>query len=169
MNILALDLSLVATGVAHGETLETWKPKTKGVERLAWYRDTLADLVAGRGYDMAVIEELPSGLRNQAGAVLGTLHGVIRVCLYDHAIPFATVMPAALKKYATGSGIAPKPDMRMQLYKRAGIDVTDDNQVDAWWLLAMALDHYGQPPIVVPAEHRLGLGKVDWPEQVATQ
>jgi len=69
-----------------------------------------------------------------------------------------------LKRYATGKGNATKADMRMALFQRAGLDVRDDNAVDAWWLRAMALDHYGHPLVAMPQTHRQALEKVAWPE-----
>jgi hypothetical protein len=80
------------------------------------------------------------------------------------AIPVGVVPPTTLKKYATGKGNATKPDMRMALFQRAGIDERDDNKVDAWFLAAMGLDHLGCPPVDMPKAHRAALEKVAWPE-----
>ena len=71
---------------------------------------------------------------------------------------------AAGERFFTGKGNCNKPDMRMELFKRAELDVADDDLVDAWWLRAMALDHYGHPPLALPVAHRSALAKVSWPE-----
>ena len=69
-----------------------------------------------------------------------------------------------LKKFATGNGAAKKPDLRMALYRRAGVDVADDNQVDAWWLRQAGLQHLGDPDAVpLPQTHLSALDKVVWP------
>lgn len=50
------------------------------------------------------------------------------------------------------------------LYKRSGIDVPDDNQVDATWLRQMGLAHLGDPDAVpLPQTHLSALDKVAWP------
>jgi Holliday junction resolvasome RuvABC endonuclease subunit len=164
VKVLALDLSLTATGVAfHDNDPRTWKTNCTGAQRLAQYRDMLNDVVTFDTYDIVIIEDLPMGLRNAAAGSLGMLHGVIRVLLHDYDIPVVLVPPASLKKYATGKGNAKKPDMRMALYKRTDLDLADDNQVDAVWLRHMALDHYGEPELDMPASHRAALDKISWP------
>ena len=78
------------------------------------------------------------------------------------------VSPSALKKLATGkgSGIS-KADMRMALFRRTGIDVRDDNQVDAFWLREVGLQLLEDPArLDLPALNRSVLAKVD-PDGVA--
>ncbi len=71
------------------------------------------------------------------------------------------IAPGTLKKFATGSGNAQKPDMRMALYKRAGIDEPDDNQVDAWWLRQIGLYLLGDPTAVqLPKTHTDGVDRL---------
>lgn len=163
MKILALDLSLSATGFAlPNGTLGTIAPRhLTGVERLDWIDDQVIRLVVD--VDLVVIEGYAYGRPNQA-VHIGELGGVIRLSLYQRGFPVAEVPPASVKKYATGKGNATKPDMRVALLQRAGIDERDDNRVDAWWLRAAALDHYGAPIVAMPAANRDGLAKVAWPE-----
>ncbi|TDB86472.1 hypothetical protein E1264_17905 [Actinomadura sp. KC216] len=79
--------------------------------------------------------------------------------------PFAIVPPATLKRFATGRGNATKTDMAVALAKRTdGLELRDDNQVDAWWLGAAGRDHLGLPFVKVPQTHRDALVKVAWPE-----
>ena len=162
MKILGLDLSITATGVAdHDGGTSTIKPATAGDRRLVTIRDAVG-LVVG-GCDLVAIEELPP-IRAHALGILGMVHGVVRSALIMWRIPYVLIPPGNLKKYATGKGSATKPDMRMALFQRAGLDLRDDNQVDAWWLRAMALDHYGQPTVALPKIHRDALNKVLWPD-----
>jgi Holliday junction resolvasome RuvABC endonuclease subunit len=168
--IVALDLSLTATGSAtlieasnDHTALRTFSSPAKGVDRLCNILDQILSVVEHADPRIVVMEDLPPIRANAIGA-LGMLHGAVRVALHRSGIGMAFVPPASLKKYATGRGNATKPDMRMALYQRAGLDLRDDNQVDAWWLAAMAADAAGVPLVSVPAAQRAALEKVEWPE-----
>jgi Holliday junction resolvasome RuvABC endonuclease subunit len=167
--VLALDLSLAATGVARPDgTLSTLKPTSKGDTRLHEIPSRIAGIVSeDMSIDLVVIEDLPIGLRNAAAGSLGMLHGAVRSWLIAYELPYLTVPPATLKTYATGRGNAPKPDMRMALYKRTGTDIPDDNQVDAAWLRLLALDLAGQPELELPQTHRRALTKLTLPATAA--
>lgn len=75
----------------------------------------------------------------------------------------AVIAPSTLKLYATGNGAATKPDMRVALLNRTGVDERNDNRVDAHWLAAAGSDYLGQPIIGVPKRQREALAKADWP------
>lgn len=163
MRVLALDLSLTATGWAttlndHG----VYGTHAKGVERLNVLDGWLSGLVDASRPQVAVVEGYAYGKGNQAHQV-GEWGGVARLRLYSDGVPFVVVPPAVVKKYATGRGNAPKPDLRMELYKRAGLDVADDNEVDALWLLAAALEVAGDPLWPMPKANVDALAKVEWP------
>jgi Holliday junction resolvasome RuvABC endonuclease subunit len=165
MKIIGLDISIRATGVAFDggiAGLTTIRPRSKGDDRLV--EITQAVLAVLLPHDPAtglvVLEDLPTGLRNAAAGSLGMVHGAVRAELIRLGAPYTTVPPATLKVYATGRGNAQKPDMRMELYKRAGLDVADDNQVDAWWLRALGLDLLGRPALDLPKMHRRALDKL---------
>jgi Holliday junction resolvasome RuvABC endonuclease subunit len=169
--IMGLDLSLVATGLAltdprDGNSIETrtLTSRNRGVERLAGYVDEIMAAAMGYRLTLAVIEDLPIGARNNAAGPLGMLHGAVRVALWREGYEIVLAAPASLKKYATGKGNATKSDMRMALYQRAGLDVRDDDQVDAWWLAAMGRDRYGAPVVTLPQTHTVALAKVEWPD-----
>ena len=166
MRILALDLSLTATGVAlpTGDAERLSAPYGPGepLERLTWLRDQVMRRVLA-GVDLVVLEGFSYGSK---GSTIDQIYGLgwlVRVALHDHGVVYVTVPPSSLKKYATGSGNAKKPDMRMELFKRMGVDEKDDNKVDALWLQAMALDAYGHRVLPMPVSHREALSKVDWP------
>jgi Holliday junction resolvasome RuvABC endonuclease subunit len=164
--VLALDLSMTATGVAEPDgTLTTLRPCAKGDRRLDEIAAHTAALCGRWGIDFAVLEDLPTHAR--AAGIVGMVHGAARVTLLVAGVPYLTVPPATLKTYATGRGNAPKPDLRMALYKRTGLDVADDNQVDAAWLRLLALDLAGNPELELPQTHRRALAKLALPATVA--
>jgi crossover junction endodeoxyribonuclease RuvC len=43
-----------------------------------------------------------------------------------------------LKKYATGKGTSKKQEMLLQIYKRWGVEFSDDNAADAYALARLA-------------------------------
>lgn len=165
MNIVGLDLSLSATGIATVTGVEVLSPPNlSGCERLGWLREEVIDraIVGFGNVDLVVIEGYAYGRANQAHQ-LGELGGVIRLALYDAGIPFVDVPPAVLKKYATGRGNAGKAEVLASAIRRLGYEGHDDNEADALWLREMGVGHYGGRSLV-PESHRTALDKVDWPE-----
>ena len=171
--VIGLDLSLTATGIAKGDGTTT-TVTTRAQDPIGYRLDTIAIEIecviadtanAYPGWIVAVVEDMPANA--QSAGITGRVHGAVLLSLWrlQCQLDLRTVLvpPASLKKYATGKGNATKPDMRMALYQRAGIDERDDNRVDAWWLRAMALDHYGHPVVPMPAANRAALAKIDWP------
>lgn len=177
MQITGIDLSLTATGVArltindrdHALQLDTI---TSAGTRDATYTDRArrlndiarAVIAAALPADLVVIEGPAYGsaspsVWDRAGLwwdIVGTLNA--------RAARVAVVAPTTLKKYATGSGAATKPDMRMALYQRAGRDVRDDNQCDAAFLAYAGADHVGAPVLDLPARNVDALNRADWPD-----
>ena len=130
------------------------------------YQRINATAASAWGDGIAVLEDLPS--HAQSAGLTGMAQGVIRLALLNCGVPFVTVPPATLKKYATGKGNATKADMRMAWYQRAGDDVRDDNQVDALWLRQIGLAILGDPAaITMPQVNRTALMKVKLPSGVS--
>jgi Holliday junction resolvasome RuvABC endonuclease subunit len=165
LRVLALDLSITATGVClpDGTASTILTQQKAGDARLKTIE--LAIIQATHDVDFAVIEDLPTHAKS-AGTT-GMVHGVARLVLLRYGIPYAVVTPATLKAYATGKGNADKTAMAIAALKRTGREFADDNQVDAFWLRAAALDWYGQPEFDLPKAQRDRLAKVTWPEGVA--
>lgn len=162
MIIVGIDPSLAATGICTESDMWTAPvPTFKGDDRLhdLWLQVNMAVT----GLDdrvLAIIEDLPTHAHG-AGKT-GMAQGVVRHCLIDNGVPYIVIIPSVLKKFATGKGNCGKPDMRMELYKRAGLDVPDDNQVDAWWLRQVGLHLISDPGrIALPQTHLVALDKVD--------
>ncbi|HEY3559719.1 MAG TPA: hypothetical protein VGL05_19755 [Kribbella sp.] len=172
MNVIGIDPSLTATGLAwaDGSTSTIKYPKyVTGDHRLAFIAEIVNQVgftpMSGSRVDLAVVEDLPT--HAHGAGITGMVQGVIRMQLIRDGIQYLTIPAATLKKYATGKGNATKPDMRMEMYKRTGIDLKDDNQVDAWWLRALGHELLGEPVVTLPKTHTDALGKLTLPAGVA--
>lgn len=165
MRVVGIDPSLSATGIAHADgALSTVGGDSKlGDLRLARLADAVAEAIVDA--DLVVLEDLPTHAKS--AGLTGRSQGVVRLALVNAGVPYTAVVPAVLKRYATGRGNAMKTDMRMELYKRTGLDLRDDNQVDAWWLRAAGLQHLGEPAVKLPAAQVDVLDKVRWPGKQA--
>lgn len=165
MRVLGLDLSLTSSGVAMPDgTLHTIRTtRSDGDRRLRDIADTIGQTL--HGVDLAVVEDLPT--HAHGAGIVGQVHGAVKVELIRAGVPYLLVAGASLKVFATGRGNSPKPELRMELFKRTGIDVTDNDQVDAAWLRLLGLDLCGQPELDLPKTHRRALDKLALPEGVA--
>lgn len=161
-DVVGIDPSLTATGIAY-EGGTTTVSGCKGDDRLVSIRDAVADLCEGA--ELAVVEDLPT--HGMGAGKTGMAQGVVRLALLDLGVDFVLVPPASVKVYACGKGNATKPDMRMALFQRIGLDLRDDNQVDAYWLRAIGLDLLGRAVVQLPALHRRALDKVSLPAVAA--
>lgn len=166
--VVGLDLSIAATGVCWRASerapvkVETWKGKpADGDSRLEVIATTVADLVDD-DTDLVVIEDLPTHARS--AGITGMVHGAVRVELIRAGVPYALVSPATLKTFATGRGNADKTAMALAAYKRAGVEFSDDNECDAWWLWVAGMVRLGAGPLELPARQIAALDKARWPE-----
>lgn len=172
LHVLALDLSMSATGVclADGTTTTIRTRDKDGDRRLQFIVDRITHAVDSHDCDLVVIEEAPPGLKGPAIKAIHMVHGAVRLRLIDLGKAYVVINPTVLKAFATGSTSADKTAMAMAAYKRAGREFADDkggDQCDSWWLRAAALDWYGQPEFTLPQAQRDRLGKVDWPDFTA--
>lgn len=154
--VIGLDMSLEGTGVAiirgghdvkigeHCLTrhnvarMQTIKPSLTGPERLHSIKRTLLDLFAEVHPALVVIEGYAHGASFKAHA-LGEVGGVARLAMWEHHIPFVEIAPKQLKLYASGYGGSTKPQMRKAILQRWGVDIKDNNQVDAYALAQLGV------------------------------
>lgn len=176
IGVIGVDPSIAATGIAwpDGRLYTSRGPTKDGDRRLVKLRDDLEDgivlarLLVPGGRLLAVIEDLPA--RAMAAGLTGRAQGVVREILHRLEVPYVTVVPSTVKKQATGSGVAKKPQMREAWLNAEGIDdpgpevddnQVDDNQVDAYWLRQIGL-RYLQLLEGVPLETAPDLSMIDW-------
>ena len=170
MRVVGIDPSLRATGLAlhDGELRTLSMPSVESADldgKVARIRSITGKVAVAAGVgSMCVIEAPAFGMNNRATHELSGLWWSIVVRLIELGHEVVTIAPGQLKKLATGKGTAPKPDMRMALYQRAGLDVSDNNQVDAWWLRMAGLVHLGHPDALrLPQVNLAALDAVQWP------
>lgn len=169
-HVIALDLSLTATGVCWVPphdiepdpfTIRTSAGDDMGV-RLACVVSKVMDIATDRDDATAapvfIIEDLPTHAR--AAGKTGMVHGAIRLTLWQNRYQVITIPPASLKTWATGKGNAGKPEMLAEAIKRLGFDGHDDNEVDALWLWTLGAELLGDPVIDLPQTHRRSLTKL---------
>jgi Holliday junction resolvasome RuvABC endonuclease subunit len=161
IKVVGLDLSITGTGVAH--TVEgavcTHLIKTNPKHRDARLAQIQSEVrVFAQGAELALIEA-PTP-KSPSSVVSGMVQGAVRLVLLDLGVPYGTLMPASLKKYATGKGTGDKIPMAIAALKRAGLEFPDDNQCDAFWLWVAANDHLGQPVFDLPQINRESLTKI---------
>ncbi len=143
MKYVGIDASLTGTGFAikdtekpEGQQFEYKTIKSKpedfkdDTDRMIYLRDTILNSIPV-GVEMVCIEDVFVGANPGSGLRLAMLAGCIRSGLRDKGIPFEVFPPSAIKKHMTGKGVAPKEVMMLQVYKKFGIEVEDNNQADA--------------------------------------
>lgn len=161
VKVLGLDLSITATGLAH--TVEgsvcthTIRTREKDQDRrLIQIQNEIREYAAGA--DLCLIEA-PTP-RSPSSVTSGMVQGAARIVLLELGIPYGTLMPASLKKYATGKGTGDKIPMAIAALKRAGLEFPNDNECDGFWLWVAANDERGQPVFDLPALNRESLKKI---------
>ena len=149
---MGLDLSLCGTGVVvlidgkfTKQKLVKSKPPTNGkpideVKRIRKIVEELEMMVSENTPTVAVIEGIAYGIRNATALVqLSALNYMTRAMLIDYNIPFIIVAPTSLKKFITGNGAAKKDGMMLEVYKRYGVSILDNNVNDAYCLAQVGL------------------------------
>lgn len=181
--VVGVDLSITATGLCdrRGRTSTVGGPSHEGDRRILTIVAAVSNAVleeeplplhiAGEWdvswVDLVVVEGL--AIHGPGGAMAAAqLMGALKLDLIQQGVTYVEVPPSTLKKYATGKGNATKPDMAVALYKRTGLELANDNEVDAWWLRAAGLQALGHPIVDMPANQIEALNKVTWPKEPNT-
>ena len=149
MKILALDPATL-TGWAHSDGASgTWdlsvlRDESAGM-RLIRLRSKLHDIKESVGVDLLVFEAARNAAPKMQGALVvqAELQGAIKLWCEDLGVNYRGYSPSEIKKHATGKGNASKQDMadasKSKPWAKSG---QDDNEVDALWLLDLAVSEY---------------------------
>lgn len=166
MTILALDLSLTATGYCYDTELTGiecgfWRTGLKGHARLEAIRQNVLRILRNEEPSAVFLEGFSFGSQGRAVYEIGGLGYIIRHELWKQDIPYAVVSPSSLKKYATGRGNANKDEMLAAAIRRFEFAGTDNNAADAWLLWHLGRFVSDEPVITVPKAHTDHL-KFEW-------
>ncbi|MFF2135525.1 hypothetical protein [Streptomyces sp. NPDC058193] len=166
--VRGLDLSLTGAGIAgagwartlgsKGKRTDTYAMRRTRLHRLA---DRILDTVGP--CDLAVVEGPSYGSRGAGTWDRAGLWWLVVDRLAARDIPVAVVTPSARAKYATGDGRAGKQAVLDAVGPRYGVALRDDNQADAYVLLAMGHDWLDESLADVPKKNRAALARVEWP------
>jgi len=95
------------------------------------------------GVDLVIYEEVRRHLGTDAAHIYGGIVAIIQEHCELKEIPYQGVPVGTIKKFATGKGNSNKEAMLAAARDRwPEVDIVDDNQADALWLLAWAQNEY---------------------------
>lgn len=146
--VLGIDPSLTGFALTalstQDDTYVTWVygSKLRGVARLnditGWLVARIEQLQSGFTCDLMNVAMESGVVRSSAALAIGELHGVVKYVLAQDNIYPLQVPPASLKKFVTGKGNSGKSEMLLQVYRRWGVEFSDDNAADSYGLARIA-------------------------------
>jgi Holliday junction resolvasome RuvABC endonuclease subunit len=147
---VGLDLSYVATGLivldSNGEILEqkliNTDSKYDTEDRIIQIIDEILFIPKIMGLGGVCIEGPAYSSRGNQVLQMGALNFFVRIFLRRKNIKFRVVPPPTLKKWVAGNGRAAKEMMLLYVYKRWGVEFTDNNLADAYGLARIAMEDY---------------------------
>ena len=124
-----------AITVLRGENQWTtvYKSDKHGIERLKDIQVHIMEIL----FNFEIVDVAMEGYAfgSQMANMLGELGGMVKLTLLDFGIYPLIVPPTNLKKYVTGKGNGvPKSQMLLYVYKKWGVEFTDDNAADSYSL-----------------------------------
>lgn len=161
MLIIGIDPSLTSTGIVvlRGNKVELAvttknKPALGTIERVRLIYERIVDIQENlsdgekwQAPDLIVIEGFSYGSKGRSVFDIAYLGWRIREDLErlkeQDNIPWLEVPPSQLKKFATGQGNANKEIILQQVYKRWGVEFSDNNQADAYVLAQIGRAYLG--------------------------
>ena len=110
-----------------------YKSEKRGIERLKDIQAHVMELLVQFEIEDVAMEGYAFG--SQMANMLGELGGMVKLTLLDFGLYPLIVPPTSLKKYVTGKGNGiSKSQMLLYVYKKWGVDLTDDNAADSYSL-----------------------------------
>ena len=149
---LGLDISLTGSGACIIDsdysiiktTLISVKPEETGL-RLFLIRNELQEFLKDyRNQVTLCCIEGPSFGSKDGGRLfqIGECTGVLKLMLFELGIPLAIAVPSQLKKYISGTGKDVKKEhIMLDIYKRYGVELRDNNVADAYVLSRICRDY----------------------------
>lgn len=165
--IIGLDLSLTSTGIATPQGTYVVSSKAKGDERIDYIVSQVLMEASLFRPAYFVIEGYAFAKRTSYVFAQGELGGVVKRELRLQGIPFVLVPPTVRAKFATGRGNAGKSEVVSSISAKLGKVFSGggaDDEVDAWVLREMGLQHFGLSKLKWPAKNMEALEKVEWVE-----
>jgi crossover junction endodeoxyribonuclease RuvC len=173
--VLGLDPSLTSFGAATVDRagsvtfMEAYRSKQKGMPRLMEIKVWLSDLVQslredrsrGNGEDLLAVMEGYSYASGFKAQVLGELGFAVKEVLWEAKVETLIVPPSSLKKFVSGKGNAQKDEMRLEIYKRFGIEAKTQDEVEAAALSVLGWYWLGKPITDLPILNLTALTKVE--------
>jgi crossover junction endodeoxyribonuclease RuvC len=127
-------VSVVSVSNPKDQATYVYTSPRRGVQRLVDIKNTMDWLIK----ELTIVDVAIEGtvVRSPSASVLGELSGVIKAYLYEEYTLFPLqVPPMSLKKFVTGKGNGvQKNQILLNVYKKWGIEFTDDNAADAYSL-----------------------------------
>lgn len=150
MIILALDPATKtgwasSTGESGTVDLSVRRDESAGM-KLVRLRGWLTRFYSDIKFDLLVFEAARHAAPAMQGALVvqAEIQGTIKLWCEDAQVEYRGFSPSEIKKHATGKGNAGKPAMRDAAISKGWIPANmDDNEIDARWLLDLAMKEYG--------------------------
>lgn len=176
--LIAIDPSLSATGLC---VWRTGQPLYLGTVHTQEWNDVngwavpnrldrISNAITGfveHGATNVTIEGMikPSqeAMRGTSTLDLALLRGVLMTDIYRMHVPVNIVHPSTLKAFVK-PGRCNKADMVREARTVLGAHhvIDNDNEADAFWLMAMTLQAYGYPVVRRTPRRKTFVGKVEW-------
>ena len=99
----------------------------------------IIDRIKNENITFIALEDYFTGKQPQSVIKLATLGTVVRIRLMDAGYAFMPFVTSQIKKFETGSGVAPKDNMLKSVFKKHGLDTSSNNIADA-----CAIAHLGR-------------------------
>ena len=152
--VIGIDQSLTGTGIVVLDSKKSMifkklivtKPKDfdQEIERLIHIREEIKKINKSFNIKLSVLEGFGFGARGDAIFQLAGLGYLIREYFYTENIPLKIVPPTTLKKFITGRGNCGKDLILLNVYKKWGVEFTDDNLADAYGLAMYGLENFSK-------------------------
>lgn len=148
---IGIDASLTSFGLSAVSPEDHYtirfRPKLRGVMRVdeiyEFVYDTVSSLHALLDVRHIVMEDYAPGVQGRRHAI-GEGGGATKLAIFhlfsEDRLGFPTlVSPTALKKFATGKGTAKKNEMLLAVYRKWGVEFSNDDMSDAFSLGRLGL------------------------------